>query len=38
MDDGEASWLVNQVNDAYVENIKNRLDKDIFMTTSTINI
>ena len=38
MDDGEASWLVKQVNDAYVENIKNRLDKDIFMTTSTVNI
>lgn len=38
MDNGEASWLVKQVNDAYVENIKNRLDKDIFMTTSTVNI
>lgn len=38
MNDGEASWLVKQVNDAYVENVKNRLEKDIYMTTSTVNM
>lgn len=38
MDNGEASWLVKQVNDAYVENIKNRLEKDIYMATATVNI
>ena len=30
MDEGtSAEWLIKQVNDAYVENMKNRLDKDI---------
>lgn len=30
MDEGtSAEWLVKQINDAYVENMKNRLDKDI---------
>ncbi len=38
VDNGEASWLVKQVNDTYVENIKNRIDKDIYMTTSTVNM
>lgn len=38
LDDGEASWLVKQVNDAYVENIKNRLDRDIYAATSTVNM
>lgn len=37
-DDGEASWLVKQVNDAYVENIKNRIEKDIYMSTNTVNM
>lgn len=27
--DGEANWLIKNVNDTYVENIKNRLQKDI---------
>lgn len=36
--EGEASWLVKSVNDTYVENIKNRLEKDIYMTTSTVNM
>ena len=30
MDEGtSAEWLIKQINDAYVENMKNRLDKDI---------
>lgn len=37
-DNGEASWLVKQVNDSYVENIKNRIEKDIYMSTSTVNM
>lgn len=27
--DGDASWLIKNVNDTYVENVKNRLQKDI---------
>ena len=37
-EDGDASWLVKQVNDAYVENIKTRLKEDIYITSNTANM
>lgn len=37
-EDGEASWLVKNVNDAYVENIKNRIEKDIYASSNTVNL
>ena len=36
--DGDASYLVKQVNDGYVENIKNRLKEDIYMASNTVNM
>lgn len=36
--DGDASYLVKQVNDAYVENIKNRLKEDIYTMSNTVNM
>lgn len=36
--DGSAEWIIKTVNDTYVENIKNRLEKDIYLTTSTVNL
>ncbi len=37
-ENGEASWLVKQVNDTYVENIKTRLKEDIYITSNTANM
>lgn len=37
-DDGDASYLVKNVNDAYVENIKERLREDIYLTSNTVNM
>lgn len=37
-EDGDASWLVKQVNDAYVENIKDRIREDIYMSSNTVNM
>lgn len=37
-DSTEAGWLVKSVNDTYVENIKNRLEKDIYMASATVNM
>lgn len=37
-DEGSASWLVKQTNDVYIENIKNRLDKDIYKFSNTVNM
>lgn len=37
-EDGDASFMVKQVNDAYVENIKDRLQKDIYIASNTVNM
>ena len=37
-DDGDVSYLVKQVNDAYVENIKTRIQKDIYLASNTVNM
>ena len=34
----DAGWLVKSVNDGYVENIKNRLEHDIYMASATVNM
>lgn len=36
--DGDAQWLVKSVNDSYVENMKNRLEKDIYQLSGTVNM
>lgn len=36
--DGDAQWLVKTVNDSYVENMKNRLEKDIYQLSGTVNM
>ena len=36
--DGNCSWLVKQTNDAYIENIKTRLDQDIYKFSNTVNM
>lgn len=36
--DGAAQWLTKQVNDTYIENIKNRLDADIYKFSNTVNM
>lgn len=33
-----SSWVVKNVNDAYVENMKNRLDNDIYKFSLTVNM
>lgn len=37
-EDADVSYLVKQVNDAYVENIKERIQKDIYLTSNTVNM
>lgn len=37
-EDGDASYLVKQVNDAYVENIKSRIREDIYLSSNTVNM
>lgn len=37
-DEGDAKWLTKNPNDAYVENIKNRIEKDIYMSSNTVNM
>lgn len=37
-EDGDASFMVKQVNDSYVENIKDRLQKDIYIASNTVNM
>ncbi|MGN0181150.1 MAG: phage portal protein [Candidatus Ornithomonoglobus sp.] len=37
-DEGDASYLVKQVNDTYVENIKERIREDIYLTSNTVNM
>lgn len=37
-EDGDASFMVKQVNDTYVENIKDRLQKDIYIASNTVNM
>lgn len=37
-DKGEASYLIKQVNDAYVENIKERIKTDLFVTSNTVDM
>ena len=37
-DDADVSYLVKQVNDTYVENIKTRIQKDIYMASNTVNM
>lgn len=37
-EDGDASYLVKQVNDAYVENIKTRIHDDIYITSNTLDM
>lgn len=37
-ENGQAQWLVKDVNDSYVENQKNRLDKDIYKFSQTTNM
>ena len=36
--EGNAQWLVKQTNDTYIENIKTRLDTDIFKFSNTVNM
>ncbi len=36
--DGNAQWLVKQTNDTHIENIKSRLDTDIFKFSNTVNM
>lgn len=36
-ENGEINWVVKNVPDGYIENIKNRLNKDIYTTSQTIN-
>lgn len=38
VDDGDAEWLVKSVNDSWVENFKNRLDRDIHKFSFTPNL
>lgn len=37
-DEGDVSYLVKQVNDTYVENIKNRIQQDIYLSSNTVNM
>lgn len=37
-DQGDVSYLVKQVNDTYVENIKNRIQQDIYLSSNTVNM
>lgn len=37
-EDGDASYLVKQVNDAYVENIKTRIHDDIYIASNTLDM
>lgn len=37
-EDGDVSYLVKQVNDTYVENIKERIKRDIYLSSNTVNM
>jgi len=37
-DGGQAEWLTKQVNDVYVENLKDRISKDVFRFSSSIDM
>jgi len=37
-EDGDVSYLVKQVNDTYVENIKERIKQDIYLSSNTVNM
>lgn len=37
-DGGAANWLTKDVNDTHIENLKNRLDKDIYKFSNTVNM
>lgn len=36
--EGSAQWLTKQVNDTYIENMKTRLDTDIYKLSNTVNM
>lgn len=36
--EGDAQWLVKNVNDAYVENAKNRLERDMYRLSATVDM